>query len=40
MDEYLVDHHRVVNASDYFDETGAFATFIILLEKLLLADCS
>jgi hypothetical protein len=40
MSEYLVDHHRIFNAGDYFDRAAAFAANTSLLEGLLLAAVS
>jgi hypothetical protein len=36
VSEYLVDHRRVFDAVDYFDETGAFATNTGLFDGLVL----
>jgi hypothetical protein len=38
VSKFLPDHHRVFNACDYFNETGAFATNTGLLEGLLMAE--
>ncbi len=38
MSEYLLTNCWVFNAGNYLDETGTFATFIGLLEGLLMAE--
>jgi hypothetical protein len=40
VSKYLVDHHRIFDAGNDLDETGAFATNTGLLEGLLMAGSS
>ena len=40
IDEYLVDHHRVLDTGDYLDGAAAFAANTSLLERPLVAAIS